>query len=279
MCRQFSASGFPANSGILRYVTVHNSLDLFFSYKRHIRDSSAFRACLSNSSIWHNFSVEMTSDSHNLTLVRGDQTGSFCPMNGTLSIVWPACESYFCAEGFDVSESLDLMKARVEALRLVNRFRYFFSCSSYDELFGLYIAMLGVFVTVCLGTSLLLFTDVVCPMIKSGHESWTPSLPRLPLSSANAAAVSPGNTGGGNGNISKGMAVAAKQGLRVGSGTVGCRDLLDIMLRCTVSLALGTTLGLGCVWVPFLISQNQSSSCGGLELPQSVSYCPVSGTL
>ena len=268
-CRDFSAGlGFPSNSGILRYVTTSNNVGLFLNYRGPIRAELA--VCISQSSVWQTLTANGTGK------LRGNQ-GAFCPINGNLSIVWPDYEPYLCAEGFDVSQGLDPMKARVDALRLVNKFAYFYPCSSYDELFGLYIAFAGVFATVVLGTGVLLFTDVVCPMLRFGCESWRPSMPPLLRLHASAAAVSPGSPAAGVDSFPSAnkVAVAAKQGFQTWQGNFCCKDLVEVVLRCMASLVLGTTLSLIFVALPWHILSVglDTRQCGSLEPPASVFSC------
>ena len=251
---------FAANTRILRYLTIkHNNVGLFLNYKCDQRDVDA---CFSQSV------ARQSLDVTGLGLVSGE--GAFCPLNGNLSITWNDQDPYHCAEGFDVSQNLDAQRAKVDGLRLIYKFMYFYPVS-YEELFGLYIALAGVFVTVCLGTGVLLFTDVVCPMFKCGRESWRASLPRWLQLPASAAALPLGHPGGGNEShpSPNGVAVAAKQGFLVWQIDFCCKDLVEIVLRCTVSLLLGTILSVVCVLVPLLASQDGKGSCGHLDPPQS----------
>lgn len=166
-----------------------------------------------------------------------------------------------------MSQNLNTLNAKVDALRLIYKFVYFYSSVSYEELFGLYIAMAGVFVTVCLGTGVLLFTDIVCPMLKCGSESWRASIQPVLRLHSSAAAVSPECPGGRMGEISlaDGVALAARQGFQVWQGVYYCKDLVEVVLRCMVSLVLGTSLSIVCVLLPLLASQDFKGSCGPLK--------------
>ena len=256
--------GVPGNTRTLRYLTINSYVGLFLNFKcRH----DEAEICFNRSGLWQNYTFEVPGK------MRGDQGGAFCPLNGTLSIVWPNYEPYHCAEGFDISQSLSAQKDKVDGLRLVYKFAYFHPCLTYEELFGLYIALAGVFATVLLGTCVLLFTDIVCPMLKCVRESWTASFPPLPRMHASTAVVSPGSPGGGIQSLFRGVAGAAKQGFRVWQGSGCCKDLVDIVLRCTASLVLGTAVSVVCVLAPWHALQRYEGSCGHLEPHSSVFGC------
>ena len=237
---------FPPNTTILRFLTMDSNVGLLLNY--HC-DSLGVDMCLSNSSVWQGLSVD------GIGRMRGPDT--FCPLQRTLRITWATHESYLCAEGFDVSQrdSFDTQKARVDGLKLIYKFAYFYPCLSYDELFGLYIALASVFVAVVLGTGVLLFTDIVCPLLKFGHESWRATLPPLPVLPASANAVSSESPGGGIKDQvhADGTAGAAERGFQVWQGKYFCKDIVEVVLRCTVSTVLGTILAVTCVLIPMLL--------------------------
>ena len=246
--------GFPPNTRVVRYLTGNNNVGLFLSYKCSWNDSDT---CFSSSSAWSNFSI------HGNGVTRGEQAGAFCPLSGSLGLTWGSKEPYHCAEGFDISQSFTAQQAKVNGLRLIHRFSYFSPCVSYEELFGIYIALAGVFVTVCLGTSVLLFTDIICPMLKCGSESWRASLLPLLGLHGRAAEVSPGSPGDSvTSCFYKGDAGgAAKQGFRAWQGNLCCKDLVDIVLRCTVSLALGVAVSVIFVLTPWLSLKEGKGPC------------------
>ena len=115
-----------------------------------------------------------------------------------------------------------------------------------------------------------IFTDVVCPMLKYGRACWESSLAPLPWMHANAVVVS--SPGGGTEGCSSSMANAAQQGFQHWQGNFCCRDLVEVMLRCTVSIVLGTTLSVVCVLVPWLALKQNKGPCGHLEQPAPVFF-------
>ena len=258
------SAGFPPNTKILRYLSISKNVGLFLNYD--CRQDGVVGKCFSNHPGWQNLTLNKTG------LMRGD-VRAFCPLDGKLSMTWNNSEPYHCAEGFDISQSLDTQKAKVEGLRLVYKFPYFYPCLSYDELFGVYIAMVGVFTTVVLGTCVLLFTDVVCPMLKCGSDEWRASLPPLPWLHASTSEVSPRSPGGGihtqlDAHSGAGADMQSFQALQDSYRY----NLVDIVLRCMASVVLGTLLSVFCVWLPWRYLPQDTGSCAHLAPPALV-FC------
>ena len=93
-----------------------------------------------------------------------------CPRSSRHYWDFPICETYRCVNGAKV-DHLYILNAEVTAARQQHKTPYFF-CLSYDELFGLYIGIIGVAITVCLGTFVLVAVDVVTPLMQAGQSEW-----------------------------------------------------------------------------------------------------------
>ena len=245
-------AGSAAPAQILRYLTSSSDGGLFVYFNCN---QSGVDACFNQKAEWR--SIDFPDPV--------GQADAFCPVPGNASIMWSSdhSEHYHCADGFDVSQNLNLQKDKVDGLKLVYKFVYFHPCLSYDELFGVYIAIVGVFVTACLGTMVLLVTDIVCPMLKWGSQAWTPLPPAVPGMHASATLGCPERLAEDRVHAS-GMAGAAEQGFQVGQGSLCCKDVVDILLRCTVSAILGTLVGVVCVLLPWWLAlryKNWSHVC------------------
>ena len=65
-----------------------------------------------------------------------------------------------------------VLKDEVDALKAVQKYPYF-RCVTYDELFAVYVGILGVLIAIALTTTALFITDVARPMLLAGRESWS----------------------------------------------------------------------------------------------------------
>ena len=69
-------------------------------------------------------------------------------------------------------DKLFILNAEITAARQQHKTSYF-TCLSYDVLFGVMIGIIGVAVAVCLSTFVLLWSDVVTPLWQAGRDSWS----------------------------------------------------------------------------------------------------------
>ena len=67
---------------------------------------------------------------------------------------------------------MSLLNDEVAALKGIRYFAYF-RCLSYDELFGVYVGVTGVLMTVAVTTATLYVTDVVRPLLLAGRGDWS----------------------------------------------------------------------------------------------------------
>ena len=157
VCKE--CAGFPANTRILSYLTRDNDVGLFLSFNC---SQDGVDVCVSHSTAWRNITGGGTVPPGT---VPPEEAVPFCPSPGIPSVSWSAStsETYHCAEGFDVSQSLTPQEDKVDGLKLVHKFVYFYPCVTYDELFGIYIALAGMFVTVCLGTAVVYSLTLCVP--------------------------------------------------------------------------------------------------------------------
>ena len=259
----------PAPAQVLRYLTESSDAGLFLFFDgTYVCHPEEVDACFER----------RRPDWRSLNFTNSLDVGSangFCPAPGRASIMWKAAsvEQYHCADGFDVSQGLSRLKDKVDGLKLIYKFVYFYPCLSYDELFGLYIAMVGILVATCFGTGVLLYTDVVCPMLKYGSKTWAASLPPVPGMHASALLGSFGMYIENRVRAS-GVAGAAEWGFQAGQGSSSRKDLVDIVLRCTMSATVGTLVSAVCVLAPwYALGQYYKGSCKHLEQPAPFFTC------
>ena len=172
-------------------------------------------------------------DPRNYSL-HGHEHGAFCPANSTLGVVLYRPSLYQCSNGAQGSQ-VRLLNDEMAALTGVRYFAYF-RCLSYDELFGVYVGTVGVLMSVALATGALYITDVARPMLLAGHEAW---LWDVVLQSAGAI----------------GPEVGERRCERA-------KTLFEVILRCVASCALGSSLGMILIYVPWQVFlSNHAHTC------------------
>ena len=65
-----------------------------------------------------------------------------------------------------------VLKDEIDALKAVQKYPYF-RCVSYDELFAVYVGIIGVLIAIALTTTTLFITEVARPMLLAGRGSWS----------------------------------------------------------------------------------------------------------
>ena len=167
-----------------------------------------------------------------------DLGAGFCSSGTEAYFDFPTCVPYRCINGASV-KYLSRLNDEVTAARQQHRVWYF-SCLSYDELFGVYIGIIGVAVTVVLGTFVLYSTDVILPLLKAGAGVW-------PIMSGTVtdAEQEPHAEGKGTKTMCTGWVNKRfKEGVDMWSNreNPGCAGL-NIFLRCVDSILLGLVMG------------------------------------
>ena len=225
--------GFPLGMDVVRWLDEVNK-GIFLGVKCNGQDDagrSALVHCISSSETVHNATGQWEAGGSTNATLKGPQEGAFCAPNGTLSLrSFPV--PYRCSDGAQ-SSSIHMLNDESDALKAVQRFAYF-RCLSYDELYAVYVGIIGVLIAVSLTTTTLFFTDVARPMFIAGREDWSWDMSRQRI----------------------GVEDSVRHYTRE-------KNMLDVFLRCAAALAVGSVLGMGCVYAPwraFLDKQGQECS-------------------
>ena len=219
---------------ILRWLDDSNK-GLFLGVRCSLYDLEDLVECINSSVVLHNTTGQwMQGGPH--SQLKGDQRGAFCGPSGNLSMYIERDYPYHCTSGAEAS-SVRVLKDEIDALKAVQKYAYF-RCVTYDELFAVYVGVIGVTIAVALTTTTLFFTDVVRPMLLAGRRSWTWDFK----------------------NRSVGLPSISSEDYPTGQCMLE-GDVLDMVLRCAAALAGGSVLGMSVVYVPwrtFLDGQGQA---------------------
>ena len=155
--------------------------------------------------------------------LKGSGQGAFCPANGTLQLSLFSTSPYRCQNGAQDS-NVSLLNDEVQALK-GNAYFPYFQCLSYDELFGVYVGVIGVLMSVAVATITLYVADVVRPMLLARRGDW----------SWNAVQED-----------------AGVNHLQVNECSyVREKKIMDVFLRCIAGCIVGTVLGVTLIYAPW----------------------------
>ena len=222
--------GFPKGMAVVRWLDDDN-MGVFLGLVCN-ETLSSIRSCINSSTTIHAVFGQWEVGKANAPL-KGPQEGAFCSPNGDLSLHILPRYPYQCNSGAQTS-SVRVLKDQIDALKAVQKFAYF-RCLSYDELFAVYVAIIGVLIAVALTTTTLFFTDVLRPMLFAGRQAWL-------------------------------WDTAGQTALNFYSGdTERMQVVFDVVLRCAAAFAAGSVLAMGLIYVPwraYLNNQGQACDAG-----------------
>ena len=159
--------GFPQGMGMLRWLDeVNKGLYLGLTCDNSMwSNRERFYECISSSKMVHD-AYGQWEPKGNGTLVGDIMNGSFCAPapEGQLRLqTWPRYP-YRCVDGAQ-SSSHQALEGERNDLKALLKFSYF-RCVSYDELFAVYVAIIGMLIAVAMTTTTLFFTEVACPLLE-----------------------------------------------------------------------------------------------------------------
>ena len=226
--------GFPQGMAVVRWLDEYNR-GMFLGVKCHGSIWSTpeeLSQCISLSGRVHNASGLWDAHGRPDAPLKGPQDAAFCgSMDNMTFKTFP--HPYRCSNGAQ-SSSVQILEDERNALKAVLKFAYF-RCVTYDELYAVYVGIIGVLIAAALTTTTLVFTDVLRPMLLAGRQAWSWDT------------VGPSVAG-----------VASEDSKR---RHVREANMIDVVLRCAASCAVGTLLGMSFLYVPYVVfieSQGQS---------------------
>lgn len=230
--------GFPQGMGMVRWLDEVNK-GLFLGLKCNSsmwQNKAKFDNCICSSKTVHSARGQWEVNGSDAPLL-GVEKGSFCAPDGKLRLqAWPRYP-YRCSNGAQ-SSSIQVLADEREALSAGQRF-FYFRCLTYDELYAVYVGIIGVLIAVALTTTTLFFTDVARPMVLAGKMAWA-----WDFKGDSADEVSSEDTDGLEQYVLEG-------------------NTLDVVLRCAAACVVGSVLGIGCMYVPWRVAleTNQGQAC------------------
>ena len=221
------ALGFPQDMQVIRWQdTVGRGLYLGVRCRTTFQvPLDSLGACINSSVDLHaargQWSVTGSSDMR----LKGAGESVFCSPGGTLSLFMFQPDAYRCINGVQGNRA-PLLSNEIVPLQGIRRFAYF-RCLSYNELFAVYVGIIGVLITVAMTTTTLYFTDVARPLLQAETRDWPWGTQRQSASDTESA----------NNN---------QRYMRE-------KVVLDVILRCAAALAVGGVLGMGFIYVPWRV--------------------------
>lgn len=218
--------------GILRWLDESNK-GLFLGFKCN-GTQRLLPDCITSNSYVHDLTGHWETGGFPNATLKGSQKSSFCPPEGRLSLHVSHDYPYHCTSGAEAS-SVRILKDEIDALKAVQKYAYF-RCVTYDELFAVYVGVIGVLIAVALTTTTLFITDVARPMLLAGRESWSWDIV--------------------DSNVGDVCSEDSEQRY------VREQNVLDVVLRCAASFAIGGVLAMGLIYLPWqAFLKNQGQAC------------------
>ena len=170
VCTPGSPAGFSSDMSILRWLDSDNNKGVYFGLSEC--DNAEVRACVIRTLRSAENSNLMATINTDVRIVRGHGNGSFCPEDHNMSVIFGTKSPYRCTDGVETG-SIDALSHQVTAVRGYGQELFvFYRCLSFDELFGVYVGIVGLFLAVCLATVVVFCSKVISPMYQAGGHTW-----------------------------------------------------------------------------------------------------------